>query len=106
MPVFNPRNRLVNFRLSDEEFEQLRASSAVSGARSLSDFARSAVMRCASEVTSGQAAPPSPDISNKVFELESRVTELVGLIEALKQHSNAESAVETAAAPQFTGERN
>lgn len=91
MPVFNPRNRLVNFRLSEEEFERLRASSALSGARSLSDFARNAVMRSVAQNT---VAPPpveaaSPTIDRKVLELETRVSELVSLIESLKQHAPA-----------------
>ncbi|MDX1979812.1 MAG: hypothetical protein SFV51_06065 [Bryobacteraceae bacterium] len=107
MPVFNPRNRLVNFRLSDEEFDQLRASSAVSGARSLSDFARNAVMRCAAETASGRVNPPRPDIDSKVIELECRVTELVALIEALKQDGVNAAAVsgEAAAAHHSAGDK-
>lgn len=91
MPVFNPRNRLVNFRLSEEEFEKLRASSALSGARSLSDFARNAVMRSVAHTAPEAAASSSdirvPSIDRKVLELEARVAELVSLIESLKQAS-------------------
>lgn len=92
MPVFNPRNRLVNFRLSEEEFERLRASSALSGARSLSDFARNAVMRSVAQNApdASNAGPaPVPTIDRKVLELETRVAELVNLIESLKQASDA-----------------
>jgi hypothetical protein len=35
-----PRTRLVNFRVTDEEFERLKAASDRQSARSLSDFAR------------------------------------------------------------------
>lgn len=38
-----PRTRLVTFRLSDEEYEHLRAVSAARGARSVSEFVRSSV---------------------------------------------------------------
>lgn len=34
------RNRLVNFRVTDEEFEQLKTAAAVQGSRCLSEFAR------------------------------------------------------------------
>lgn len=45
MAVFRPRTRLVNFRLSEEEYQQLKESCASSGARSVSDYARAAVLK-------------------------------------------------------------
>ena len=44
MPVYRPRTRLVNFRLSEDEFLKLKDTCARSGARSVSDYARSAVL--------------------------------------------------------------
>ncbi len=44
MPVYRPRTRLVNFRLSEEEYQQLKETCARSGARSVSDYARSSVL--------------------------------------------------------------
>ncbi len=44
MPVYRPRTRLVNFRLSEEEYQVLRETCLRSGARSVSDYARSAVL--------------------------------------------------------------
>jgi hypothetical protein len=87
MPVFKPRNRLVNFRLSEEEFEKLRASCSLYGARSLSDFARAAVMR--SVTGAGNAPPESTDyaMDRKVNDLETRIGELSRLVEALR-HSH------------------
>ena len=35
-----PRTKLVTFRLSEEEYERLRAISAARGARSVSEFVR------------------------------------------------------------------
>lgn len=92
MPVFKPRNRLVNFRLSEDEFERLRASCALSGARSLSDFARDSVMRSVTAEAQARPQPPAasapseaaPAIDRKVHELESRVTELMQLMHALR----------------------
>jgi len=37
------RSRVVSFRLSGDEFEQLKIASDANGARSVSDFARSAM---------------------------------------------------------------
>ena len=44
MAVTKPRNRLVNFRVSEDEFQSLREASETGGARSISDFARCAVL--------------------------------------------------------------
>lgn len=51
MPVYRPRTRLVNFRLSEEEYLALKDTCARSGARSVSDYARAAVL---------SGAAPSP----------------------------------------------
>lgn len=42
MAVTKPRNRILIFRLTQEEYEALQSAS--SGARSLSDFARSKLL--------------------------------------------------------------
>lgn len=44
MAVTKPRNRLVNFRVSEDEFRSLREACESGGARSISDFARCAVL--------------------------------------------------------------
>src|SRR5438093_7503763 len=41
--MLNRRDRLVSFRLSQEEYESLRSLSVAQRARSISDFARSAL---------------------------------------------------------------
>lgn len=123
MPVFRPRNRLVNFRLSEDEFEKVRASCALYGARSLSDFARSAVLRSvtngpvpseshpdlASEFAHGMSfAGTSPagmsgdgrahydskvnQLDRKVGELETRITELLSLMQHVSRLSPATQA--------------
>lgn len=84
MSVIRPRNRLVNFRLSEDEFEKLRDSCALFGARSISDFARSSVLSRL-ELDPRQEAAPSRQIQSldtKVNELEARVGQLLHLLEA------------------------
>ena len=82
MSVLNPRNRLVNFRLSEVEFEDLKAACARQGARSISDFARSSVLRCL-EDSSGDPDQSNGRLENldqKVNELETRVEQLLRLV--------------------------
>ena len=44
MRIFNPRLRVITFRLSSSEYERVSRAAKGSGARSLSDFARGAVL--------------------------------------------------------------
>jgi hypothetical protein len=84
MSVLNPRNRLVNFRLSEVEFEKLKEACARQSARSISDFARTSVLRSLDEPRE-LAAPPYPRMSSldqKVAELEIRVEQLLRLMSA------------------------
>jgi hypothetical protein len=43
MAVMRRRNRLVSFRVSEQEYETLQNSTITEGARSISDFARAAL---------------------------------------------------------------
>lgn len=79
MSVLKPRNRLINFRLTEEEFTALRDACRQQGARSISDFARSAVMTQA-EQPAGAAAPSRVD--ELLERLEARLNQLYELIEA------------------------
>ena len=84
MSVLRPRNRLVNFRLSEDEFEKLRDCCALFGARSISDFARSSVLSRL-EQNPQQESKANSRISHldyKVSELESRVGQLLQLVDA------------------------
>jgi hypothetical protein len=99
MPVFKPRNRLINFRLSEEEFEQLRTSCSLHGARSLSDFARNAVLRVANGGDRSQpVSDAAPDLrvvalDRKMQDLETRVSDLMQLIEQLRTTGGATPSV-------------
>ena len=100
MSVINPRNRLVNFRLSDVEFDQLRLACQELGARSISEFARSSVLEKMSQAKS--AGGPGAEASRarvelldqKVAELETRVSQLLSLVAATGT-SMAPEAVES-----------
>jgi hypothetical protein len=86
MSVWKPRNRLVNFRLSEEEFEGLQAACRASGARSLSDFARSAVLQSMERVGEGESVRgevtlgPLSRLGRTVETLESRVEQILSLL--------------------------
>ncbi len=69
MAVSKPRNRLLIFRLTQDEYETLQAAS--SGARSLSDFARAKLMGSLKE------SPIDQDLSY----LKTKVTRIAELLE-------------------------
>ncbi len=82
MSVINPRNRLVNFRLSETEFEKLKAACLRDGARSISEFARTAVL-CSLEdpaEANQHASDRVGRLDHKVKELEIRVEQLMRLL--------------------------
>ncbi|MBI4908892.1 MAG: hypothetical protein HY820_35050 [Acidobacteria bacterium] len=93
MPVFKPRNRLVNFRLSEEEFQKLQGGCRVHGARSISDYARSCVLKdLASVVEKKEEYIPQAEtgersvqeITHKVTALETRIDDLLKLVDSLR----------------------
>lgn len=43
--AFRRMNRMISFRISDDEFERLRAKSEAEGSRSVSDYARAALAK-------------------------------------------------------------
>ena len=90
MSVLRPRNRLVNFRLSEDEVDRLKASCALQGARSVSDFARSAVLDRmeAGAPPAHSAAPRQYQMDSRIAELESQVGQLLNLMGATGLSSN------------------
>lgn len=95
MSVLKPRNRLVNFRLTEEEFEQLRQACGDQGARSLSDFARSAVMRQVDLPGHGGSAALG-NLGQVVDQLENRLQQMVNLLHGVgAKPSPSEAHAET-----------
>lgn len=75
MAVLKPRERLVYFRISEDEFRQFSSVCEQGGGRSVSDLARNAVQRL---IADGQRQKEGQ-------ELEERLRVLEGLIAAVTQ---------------------
>ncbi len=80
MAVLKPRERLVYFRVSEDEFRQFVGVCEQAGARSVSDLARNAVQRLIAE---GRRHREDQDIDEKIRVLErliAAVTEQLQLL--------------------------
>lgn len=82
MTVIKPRTHLVNFRLTEEEYHHLVEACSLRGARSLSDFARSAVLRSADpqSQTAGYVQSRLAALDHKVMDLEECIMRLISLL--------------------------
>ena len=69
MAITKPRNRILIFRLTQDEYQALQSAS--SGARSLSEFARTQLLRSLGE----------PALDQHILELKSTVTRIAQLLE-------------------------
>ena len=84
MTVPRPRTRLVNFRVNDEEYEALRIACAEHRARSISDYARLAVLGLSGR-NPVQAIAMQWQLSilgHKIAELEGRMSDLLRWLES------------------------
>lgn len=77
MSIVHPRYRVINFRLSSEEYESVYNAGEASGSRSISEFARSAVLEKAARAHNGQ------DISEQLRSLENRFERVEKVIQAI-----------------------
>ncbi len=80
MAVLKPRERLVYFRVSEDEFRQFVSVCEQAGARSVSDLARSAVQRL---IADGQRQREDTELDEKMRMLErliAAVTEQLNLL--------------------------
>jgi len=92
--VFKPRERLVYFRVSEDEFRQFVSVCTQEGARSVSDLARSAVQRLIAE---GNRNREDRELTPNVAMLEKLINELTSQVQSLsallqKQGINGTSA--------------
>ena len=91
MAVLKPRERLVYFRISEDEFRQFVNVCEQAGARSVSDLARSAVQRL---ITDGNRQREDEELTNKMFRLEqliAQVTEQLQLLNHKTQNGTLDS---------------
>ena len=81
----SPRNRIVVFRLSQEEYRNLRQACSSRGARSISDFTRSQILVSLSEDSPGNAGRPGFEkIAQEIIELRSAVAILADGLAVIK----------------------
>ncbi len=100
LSVLNPRNRLVNFRLSPDEVHQLEVACTVSGARSLSDFARTAVLTATASALN--SFPTQSDVSSGQMErvdavvdhVELRLNQILQLLDVVQDQTKRQELVE------------
>ena len=93
MAILKRRTKLVSFRLSDEEYERLQGACAAEGARSLSEFARSALQRTVQvqTVVSDLEAPDgagygAKELIDTMRELNRQLGQLVVLAQSANGH--------------------
>lgn len=77
MSVLKTRNRLINFRLTEEEYLSLHHACGEQGARSVSDFARAAVMGQVEKPVTGSAMVR---LEEAMHALDARMVQLITLL--------------------------
>lgn len=75
--ILQPRTKLVNFRVTHDEYDKLRNASIARGARCLSDFARVAVMQAAE----GTGGADEAEIDRRITAIESEMARLANRME-------------------------
>jgi hypothetical protein len=71
MAVNKPRNRILIFRLTQDEYNSLQTASSERGARSLSDFARAKLL----------GSLEAPALDQQITELKTTVARIAQLLE-------------------------
>ena len=80
MPVLKRRNRIVVFRLTQDEYEDLKTTCSVRGARNISDFARSELL-----TSIEQERRPNDELHQKLASLESTLRRMTQLLEGMAE---------------------
>lgn len=88
MSIFRKRTRVVSFRISEEEYEDLMDLCAMRQARSLSDFARLATLgQSHAQAPNGQSDGTLREVYRQLRALDGEVKRLSALVEP--QYVNA-----------------
>lgn len=87
MAVLKPRERLVYFRVSEDEFRQFISVCEQAGARSVSDLARSAVQRL---IADGNRQREDEELTNKMFRLERLIAQVTEQLQLLSGRAHGE----------------
>jgi hypothetical protein len=88
--VLKPRERLVYFRVSEDEFRQFVSVCEQAGARSVSDLARNAVQRLIAE---GTRQRDDEEMTAKMQRLEKLIAEVTEQLQLLTAKGLAEPAL-------------
>lgn len=93
MAVLKPRERLVYFRVSEDEFRQFVGVCEQAGARSVSDLARNAVQRL---IADGQRHREDHSIDEKIQVLERLIAKVTEQLQLLTVKEAGEKPLEFA----------
>ena len=74
MAISKPRNRVVLFRLTQEEFDEVQQACTAGGSRSVSEYARARILGLTGTASLGT-------LENKLSDLSRAVTHLTSLVE-------------------------
>ncbi len=87
MSVVNPRNRVVYFRLSEHEFQQLTTfCRTMEGCRSVSELARTAIKALLEDQPRRERSSGGlEDMQQQIHQLEAKVEQVLRLLSASKQ---------------------
>ena len=87
MAVLKPRERLVYFRISEDEYRQFASVCEQGGARSVSDLARNAVQRL---IADGERHQQGDEMEAKIRLLERLITAVTEQLQFLGGNPTAE----------------
>ena len=76
MAILKPRNRILIFRLTEDEYSNLQSACSSGGARSLSDFARTRLLSSLSVED-----PAMSTVEQKLADLQSQLRVVVERLE-------------------------
>jgi uncharacterized protein (DUF1778 family) len=92
MPFLKQRNRIVVFRLSQDEYDSLRAACAAAGGRNVSDYTRSELLATI------QSDSIHAVVQRRFVELDRRLADLHELVKELSTRIDAAAYIPTARA--------
>jgi hypothetical protein len=81
MNVLSIKSRILNFRLTEDEYQSLQKASQDNGARSVSDYARSVLL---SPLAADEPRSLTDELLHRLNELETRVSALMETTQAVQ----------------------
>ena len=71
----SPRDRVVVFRLTQDEFRSLKLACDLRGARNISEFTRSEILAALRSAAAGETMPPLERVQREIRQLRSSIIE-------------------------------